>query len=289
VTLTNVDDELWKGITKADLILSLRFQIYTSSSERPALSLHIKHKGVNIPGKYIKDMEGRQPQCAEVFNTERLNKKKNKNNRIDYVVCNNVPTLIYVINLRCIDVNPWNSRTSSPNTPDYIVIGLDPSDDDFSKAIETARAVKQFFDEYRLKAFIKTSGKTGMHILVPSTAFDFQQARIIGKNICMQIHKLVPSFTTLEVLKEARGKKLFVDFSQNDYADAVASAYSVRPYKYPNVSTPMEWKELKTTLSPEEFSISTITKRLEKKGDLFISTLDEKIATKNNKGLKEFL
>jgi bifunctional non-homologous end joining protein LigD len=82
---------------------------------------------------------------------------------------------------------------------------------------------------------------------------------------------------------------LFVVFCKNDYADTVASAYSVRPYKYPNVSTPLEWKELKATLSAEEFSIRTIAKRLEKKGDLFKSTLDEKIATKNNKRLIEFL
>ena len=234
-------------------------------------------------------MEGRQPQCAEVFNTERLNKKKNKNDRIDYLVCNNVPTLIYVINLRCIDVNPWNSRTSTPNTPDYIVIDLDPSDDDFSKAIETAQAAKQFFDEQRLRAFIKTSGKTGMHILLPSTGFDFQQARIIGKNICMQIHNLVPSITTMEVSKEARGKKLFVDFSQNDYADTVAAAYSARPYKRPNVSTPIGWNELTSNLGPENFTIKNIQVRLQKKGDLFESVHDKKIALKNDKILKTLL
>jgi bifunctional non-homologous end joining protein LigD len=169
------------------------------------------------------------------------------------------------VNLGCIDINPWTSTTSNSLRPDFIIIDLDPSDGDFNKAIETARASKEFFDKHKLKAFAKTSGKTGLHIFVPCSTFTFHQARVIAENICSAIHELLPSITTTKITVADRGLKLYLDPNQNDYADTVASAYSVRPYKYPNVSTPLEWKELNATLSPEEFSISTIIKRLIKK------------------------
>jgi bifunctional non-homologous end joining protein LigD len=291
ITLYNVDRELWKGITKGHLI-----QYYNSISKyilphirQRALSLHLKPKGPQAKGKYIKDMEGRQPDCAEIFTTPRKHKKIGKRDIIDYLVCNNAATLLYIVNLGSIDINPWTARTTNSSKPDFIVIDLDPSDKDFKKAIEAAQAAKQFFDKHKLKSFIKTSGKTGIHLLLPCTAYSFPQARIIAKNVCSNINDLIPSISTTEELEADRGTKLYLDASQNDYADTVAAVYSVRPFKHPNVSTPIEWKELKADLTPENFSIKTIHKRLEKKGDVFLSVLDKKIGIKNDKQLKYFL
>jgi len=165
VTLTNVEKELWPGIKKAHLI-----QYYHEVSrflmpyllDRPQ-SLHVKHLKPTAPGLYIKDMEGRQPGWADIFSVNRKHKKKGKREVIDYLVCNNEATLLYMVNLGCIDINPWTSRTASYLQPDFIIIDLDPSDEDFKKVIETARAAKQFFDQHKLRAFPKTSGKTGMH------------------------------------------------------------------------------------------------------------------------------
>lgn len=234
-------------------------------------------------------MEGREPECADIFSTERRHKKAGKRNVIDYLVCNNTATLLYIINLGCIDVNPWTSRTQNATQPDYIIIDLDPSDDDFRKVIESARAAKQVFDQHKLTTFAKTSGKTGMHLYVPCSAFSFPQARKIAESICKVIHELLPEKTTTAVNLAERGNKLYLDPNQNDYADTVAAPYSVRPFKNPAVSTPLEWKEVNMKLDPAAFTIQTIQERLKKKGDLFSKVIDQRIAQKNDEVLGEFM
>jgi bifunctional non-homologous end joining protein LigD len=291
VALRNVEKEIWKGVTKADLIQyysSVAGYILPHLRDR-ALSLHIKHKGPNAPGLYIKDMEGRQPEHAELYTTPRKHKKAGKRDVIDYLVCNNTATLLYLVDLGCIDINPWTSTTDNALHPTFIVIDLDPSDEDFTKAIETAKAAKQFFDELKLKAFLKTSGKTGLHLFLPCSAFTFPQARKIAEAICNGIHSLVADITTTTLTVADRGNKLYVDPNQNDYADTVAAAYSVRPYKHPQVSAPINWTELKRSLVPDDFTIANIHARLEKKGDLFIGSLDKKNSIQNDKVLKTFL
>ena len=94
------------------------------------MSLHIKPVNAGAPGFYIKDMEDRQPQCSKIFSDQRRHAVKGKRNKINYLVCNNEATLLWMINLGCIDINPWNSRISAPEHPDFIAIDLDPSDDD---------------------------------------------------------------------------------------------------------------------------------------------------------------
>lgn len=190
--------------------------------------------------------------------------------------------MLYMVNPGCIDINPWTSRISSPIEPDYIIIDLDPSDNDFKKSISVAEATRQILDEVALKTFVKTSGKTGIHIYIPCRGFSFPAARSIAENICQQIHNLLPKITTTTVSVSARGNKLYLDPNQNDYADTVAAPYAARPHHIPTVSTPLEWKELNAKLDPSAFTISTILKRIEKKGDLFAGVLGEKIALKNS-------
>ncbi|MCW3115523.1 MAG: ligase [Segetibacter sp.] len=289
LTLTNVEREIWTGITKARL-----FQYYHEVApyimpyliDRPQ-SLHVKHIRATAPGLYIKDMEGRQPQWADIFSIQRKHKKKGKRNVIDYLVCNNEATLLYMVNLGCIDINPWTSRTANYLYPDFIIIDLDPSDDDFKKVIETAKASKQFFDEYKLKAFPKTSGKTGVHLYLPCTGFTFPEARTIAEHICSQVHQLVPEITTTEVTISKRGTKLYIDPGQNDEADTVAAPYSVRPFHHPSVSTPLDWKEVNNKLDPLQFDINSIVKRIDKKGDIFKGVMDKKIAEGNAKVLRK--
>jgi bifunctional non-homologous end joining protein LigD len=291
VRLTNVEKELWKGITKAQLIQyyhQVAPYILPHLIHRP-LSLHIKHSGPMAPGMYIKDMEGRQPAWAEIFAVKRKHKKQGRRDVIDYLVCNDEAALQYVVNLGCIDINPWTSRTNNDGHPDFIIIDLDPSDDDFTKAIETARAAKDFFDGKKLKAFPKTSGKTGIHLFLPCSGFDFPQARALAEIICTEIHQLDPSVTTTNVSIDQRGTKLYLDPNQNDYADTVASVYSVRPYKYPTVSTPLEWKEINGKPDPRKFTMEAVLKRIKSKGDLFAPVLLERNRQVNNRVLRKML
>ena len=291
ITIYNVDKRLWKDIYKANLIQyynSVSNYILPHLKQRP-LSLHLKLKGPNAPGLYIKDMEHRQPACADIFTTPRKHKVYGKRDIIDYLVCNNLATLLYAINLGCIDLNPWTSTAGNAESPDFIIIDLDPTDEDFKKVIEVAKATHQVLTQSKLKSYIKTSGKTGLHIYIPCNNFSFGQARSIAENIASEVNTLIPALTTTEVSIQKRGNKVYIDPNQNDFADTVAAPYSVRPYKHPNVSTPIEWKELTTSLVPESFTMESIHKRLKRKGDLFMDVLDKKIATKNNKFLTKYL
>jgi bifunctional non-homologous end joining protein LigD len=161
IPVTNGSRMVWRGISKVRLMQyyhDIHRYIMPHIVNRP-LSLHIKPKGANAPGLYIKDMEGREPNCASVFSVPRLHRKQGKRDIIDYLVCNNEATLLYQINLGCIDINPWTSRTTLPDSPDYIVIDLDPSDEDFKKAVEAARASKSGWKEKKSKHPSKRQGK----------------------------------------------------------------------------------------------------------------------------------
>ena len=291
LTFNNIEQELWKGINKAELISyyhTVTPYILPYLEDRP-LSLHLTDAGAASPGFYIKDMAGHEPEFAEIFSTERKHKKKGKEDTINYMVCNNEASLLYLINLGCIDLNPWSSRTTSPDEPDFISVDLDPSDNDFNKVIQTTLAAKEVFDKYKLKAALKTSGKTGMHLFVPCNGFDFAEARKLAELLCSEVQKLVPEISTTEVTIAHRGDKLFVDASQNDFGDTLASAYSARPYYQPTVSTPLTWDEVNENLHPGNFTIQTVPDRIKQKGDLFKELFDEKIKASNSKILKKLL
>ncbi len=230
-----------------------------------------------------------QPDFLDIHSTKRKHKAKGKADVIDYAVCNTLPALLWLINLGCIDLNPWNSTTQNPAEPDFIAIDLDPSDEDFKKAVKTALAAKTYFDEKKLTTFIKTSGKTGIHIFVPCKGFSYPQTRNLAEHICAEIHKRIPKITTLETSVDQRGNKLFVDFSQNDEADTLAAAYSVRPGKQPTVSTPLEWEEVTEKLKPGQFTVDTIPARLIEKGDLWKDLLNPKLKVANTKILLKIL
>jgi bifunctional non-homologous end joining protein LigD len=180
---------------------------------------------------------------------------------------------------------------TGPGTPDYIIIDLDPSEEERSgKGLErlqkTAMAAQEYCDAKNLVTFVKTSGKTGMHFLVPCRGFEFTQARLFAEQICEGIHELVLDVSTTNVSVSQRAGKVFVDPSQNDYADTIAAPYSLRPYHLPTVSTPIEKRELKS-IDPHEFMMDNIFQRLNKKGDLFEKINDSKMILHNVKALKK--
>ena len=137
-----------------------------------------------------------------------------------------------------------------------------------------------------LKTFMKTSGKTGLHFLVPCREFTYPQARSFAEHICGEIHQLVPDVSTTATSISQRDGKVFIDPSQNDYADTIAAPYSLRPYFLPTVSTPFEGKELKK-IDPHEFKMDNIFDRLKKKGDLFETISDHSMLAKNVRALKK--
>lgn len=296
IRINDVEREIWTGVTKADLITyyhQVAKYILPYLKDRPQ-SLHIKPVSASAPGFYIKDMEGREPDCASLFTDRRRHPAKGKADEIHYLVCNNEATLLWMVNLGCIDINPWNSRKTAPDRSDYIAIDLDPTVEagkavagrKLKMLLDTAMAAKEFLDSQKLKAFAKTSGKTGMHFFIPCAGFTSPEARTLAELICMEIHGLAPGVSTTANAISSRAGKVYVDPSQNDYADTLAAVYSVRPFHHPTVSTALEWKEINEKLDPAAFTMDVVISRLRKKGDLFKGLLDKKTAIANSKILR---
>ena len=286
IQLHDVERELWKGVAKANLVMyyhRIAPLILPYLKDRPqSLSLKLTHAGG--PRTFIKDMENRAPECATVFSDQRRVKKAGKRSQIDYLVCNNEETLLFMIDLGCVDINPWASRIHSPQTPDYLWLDLDPTVGDdgvnedigFQMAVEVAMAAHQVLRKNKLESFPKTSGKTGLHIYIPCSGMDFYQAREKANELADQIYELVPDISTRSEGISGRKGKVYIDANQNDYADTLAAPYSIRPYHEPLVSTPLEWKEVKPGLDRYAFNMKTIEARLAKKGDLFFPLLSSK-------------
>ncbi|WP_104381704.1 DNA ligase D [Sphingobacterium sp. HMA12] len=289
VQLHDIGRELWKGVAKGDLILyynKIAPYILPYLQDRPQ-SLNLKLTRAGGPTTFIKDMENRQPDCAEVFTDRRRVKKAGKRDQIDYLVCNNVETLLTMVDWGCVDINPRASRIQHPDQPDYIWLDLDPTvtknteNEGFEMAIQVAIATKSVLDKHKLKGFVKTSGKTGLHIYIPCSGFSFEQTRIIANRLADEIHQLVPDISTrIETVNHRKGK-VYIDANQNDYGDTLAAPYSVRPYHVPIVSTPLDWKEVKPGLDRYKFTMDEILIRIKKKGELFHDLNDEKITIQN--------
>jgi len=262
--------------------------------DRP-VALNPRLDGPKASGFYMHDMLNRPPNCAEIYTSSRRNEEqgKPKGEPIRNLVINNQATLLWTINLGCLDCNPSNSRVSSINTPDYMVIDLDPpkhaKKETYIKQLRrTAVALTKYLEKLRLQFFIKTSGRTGLHFLIPSEGFTWPQCRQVAKAICDALHELVPEDTTREENKKDRGNKIYLDASQNDFGDTIRCVYCVAPNEDKNVSTPLELAEL-SKVDPDRFNIETIGERLKKKGDLFKDLLNSKVRKQNSKILRGIL
>jgi bifunctional non-homologous end joining protein LigD len=305
IPVHNLDRELWTGITKGDLLLyysQMSKWILPYVQYRPqSLVLKLTHAGG--PKLFIKDMENRHPECASVFSDRRRVLKEGKRAKIDYLICNNVETLIYMVDTGCVDINCWASHLPDVEYPDYIWLDLDPTvannlkgakliereNEGFQKAMEIAIAAKKILDKLKLTGFLKTSGQTGLHIYIPCSRFTFGQTRTLAYKIADDVHKVTPKISTRRESKDLRGDQVYIDAGQNDYADTLAAPYCIRPYHAPLVSTPLEWSELTKKLDRYAFQIHNIGLRLKVKGDLFKGTIDRKIRDDNTKRLNEML
>jgi len=259
-------------ITKGDIInyyRSVAKYMLPYLKGRPE-SLNRHPNGIYGESFYQKDIKNPPPDWVHI---EKIFSKHN-NKDINYLVCNDEATLIYLANLGCIEINPWFSRVENLDNPDYLVIDLDPEDISFDKVIETALVVKEVLDIAGAKSFCKTSGATGLHIYVPLDAkYDYDVAKDFAHLIARFVHHKIPKFTSLERSPSKRQKKVYLDYLQNRQGQTLAAPYSVRPRKGAPVSTPLKWSEVKKGLNPADFNIHNTLKRLKKMGDIFKGVL----------------
>lgn len=273
-TVTNLDKVYWpdEGYTKGDMIkyyYEIANYMLPYLKNRPE-SMNRFPNGIKGPSFYQKNVGDKLPKWLK---TEKLYSESN-DEYIHYLICNDKATLVYMANLGCIEINPWCSTIKFLDKPDYLVIDLDPEDISFDKVIETARAVKEVLDKAKCEGYCKTSGATGLHIYVPlNHKYDYEIAREFAKVIASHVHDMIPGFTSMERSPKNRQKKVYLDYLQNSRGQTLAAPYSLRPKPGATVSAPLEWKELKTKFTPQDFTIKTIQKRLKKKGDLFKGVL----------------
>jgi bifunctional non-homologous end joining protein LigD len=282
VTITNIDKLYWpdEKITKGDLVNyyhSISKYILPYLKNRPQ-SLRRNPNGIKDKGFFHKDAGHDTPEWVDTISLPAESAGKN----IEYILCNNKATLLYLNNLGCIELNPWNSRVGNIDRPDYMVMDLDPSDENsFEQIIETAKAVKEILDKAGAPAYCKTSGATGLHIFVPLKGqYVYDQVRDFGEIIARMTEEQLPRTTTTERSLSKRNGRIYLDYLQNKKGQTVASVYSVRPRPGATVSAPLSWKEVKHGLDPAQFTIFNIEKRLNKTGDLFSEVLKGKINLK---------
>ncbi|HET7116314.1 MAG TPA: DNA ligase D [Hanamia sp.] len=283
VKVTNVDRIYFpeEEITKGDVVdyyISMANYILPYLKGRPE-SLLRNPNGINGQSFFQKDAAGNAPSYVK-------NKKiysESNDKEINYIICDNLPTLVYLNNLGCIEMNPWHSTIKSLEKPDYLVIDIDPSKKNtFDQVTEAALTVKKILDKAGAESFCKTSGATGMHIYVPTgKKYSFEAVKDFAYLICMMAHEELKDFTTLERnLSKRSSKHIYMDYLQNSRGQTIASAYSLRPKPGATVSTPLSWKEVKKGLSPKDFTIHNSLKRAKKMGDIFKGVLGKGIDLK---------
>jgi bifunctional non-homologous end joining protein LigD len=277
VPVTNRNKIYWpkEKYTKIELI-----EYYRSVSKfilahlryRP-LSLKRNPNGILDKGFYHKDAGENAPSYVSVFPV----KSESTGKIVNYIVCNNEATLIYVANLGCIEINPWNSTIKKTAYPTWMVIDIDPSDKNtFQQVTEVALVTKSVLDKEKVSCYCKTSGSSGMHIYVPlNNRYPGQRVKEFAHKVALQVQAQLPGTTSLERSLKKRGDKIYIDYLQNNIGQTLASVYSVRPVPGAWASAPLQWKEVNKYLHPSMFTMKNLAARVQRKGDLFLPVLKE--------------
>jgi bifunctional non-homologous end joining protein LigD len=191
---------------------------------------------------------------------------------IRYYVANDLAALLFVTNLGCIEHNPWSSQIDDLERPDYVFFDLDPTEGtEYRTVVEVAQAILNTLEQIGCKAYLKTSGASGLHMYLPlERVYDYEQVRTFAEILARLIATRMPDHVTLDRFTGQRASgKVYVDYSQNAYGRPLASVYSVRPLPEATVSAPVAASELRRTLSPSRFTIASMPARLARSGDLW--------------------
>jgi bifunctional non-homologous end joining protein LigD len=271
VRLTNLQKPFWpeRGITKGMLI-----QYYADVA--PVLLPHIRDRAMvmkRYPHGWAGDfffMKRAPVPRPEWIRTCAIT--HDSGNVIDFPVIDDVASLLWVINLGCIDLNQWYARCDDINRPDYVHFDLDPGPGaTFDEVRECALIVREALESLKMKPLVKTSGSKGLHVYVPIVRGPLQKTVwTFAKALAVALASQHPSLMTSEYRKEKRPKgRVLVDYNQNRWGSTLASIYSVRPTPLATVSTPLEWSEVSRGARMEDFRLDNVRQRIAKTGDLW--------------------
>lgn len=278
VQLTNLQKIFWPGLglTKRDLL-----QYYLDVSQW--LLPHLKNRAMvmkrypnGISGEFffMKRAPTSRPSSIAICSIEH-----GSGNVIGFPVIQHVASLLWVVNLGCIDLNPWYARCDDVSRPDYLHFDLDPvAGTPFEKVAETALLVRDALASLKIKSYAKTTGSRGIHVYVPIVRGPEQKdVWRFAKEFSLELARRNPRVITAEyrVAKRPSGHVL-VDYNQNAWNRTLASVYSVRPKPAATVSAPLTWEEVERGARIEDFTMHNVPQRLAKLGDLWKPLLLER-------------
>jgi bifunctional non-homologous end joining protein LigD len=271
VKLTNLQKPFWtaRGITKRDLL-----QYYADVS--PVLLPHLRNRAM-VMKRYPNGADGKcffmkraptpRPEWIETCSIEH-----ESGNVIDFPMVQDLASLLWIVNLGCIDLNQWYATCDDVDRPDYVHFDLDPVPGaSFAKVLDAALLVREALVSLRMQPLVKTTGSSGVHIYVPIVRGPRQkQVWTFAKALAQQLAAAHPKQLTAEyrIAKRPRGRVL-VDYNQNAWGRTLASIYSPRPKPNATVSTPVTWKEVEAGFLLEDFRIDNVPARIAKLGDLW--------------------
>jgi len=271
VKLTNLGKPFWPdlGITKGDLL-----QYYADISK--FLLPHLVDRAMVMKrypnGAYgdfffMKRAPSPRPDWIRICEIEH-----ESGNIINFPMIQDLPALLWVVNLGCIDLNQWYARCDDVDRPDYLHFDLDPVPEaGWERVLETALLVREALTGLGMKPYAKTTGSKGIHIYVPIVRGPTQkQVWTIAKEVARVLESYAPKLVTAEyrIAKRPPGRVL-VDYNQNAWGRTLASIYSPRPKPLATVSTPVTWEEIEQGVRIEDFRIDNVPARLAELGDLW--------------------
>lgn len=271
VKLTNLHKPFWpeQGITKGDL---LRYYLSVSKWLLPhlrdrAMVMKRYPNGWNGPFFFMKRTPQGAPEWLKTCAIEHKSKSI-----IDFPIVNDVASLLWVVNLGCIDLNQWYGVCEDYNRPDYVHFDLDPVPGaDFARVRQVALHVRDALAKLGMKSYPKTTGSKGIHVYVPIVHGPLQkQVWGFAKRFAQAMEKLYPDIVTAEyrVANRPAGRVL-VDYNQNAWGRTLASVYSVRAKPGATVSTPVTWEEVEDGIEIEDFTLKNVPARVAELGDLY--------------------
>jgi bifunctional non-homologous end joining protein LigD len=186
----------------------------------------------------------------------------------DYVIGGDLPSLLYLLNLGFISVHPWSCTVDALDRPDQLLFDLDPTEIAFREVRNAALLVRDLLAAFKIRAWVKTSGGRGLHVMVPlATQYSFEQARTAAETIVRMARSREPRLFTLDMRRARRRGKILIDVHRNHRGATLVAPYGAREYTGATVSTPLQWAELERALYPEEFHIRNVGERLRRLED----------------------
>jgi len=268
VKLTNLKKMFWPadGYTKGDLVAyyeRVAPLLLPYLRDRP-LVLTRYPDGISGKSFFQKDAPEFTPAWAR---TERVY-SKDAEREIDYFVVDDVESLRYVANSGTIPLHLWASRLGSLERPDWLVLDLDPKGAPFTDVVKVARALHRILDDVELPSYPKTSGATGLHILIPLGArYTYDEVRTFARLLAVLGVEAEPEISTIARPLRSRGGKVYIDFGQNGHGQTIVGPFSLRPLPGAPASCPLTWGEVTARLDPARFTMITVPKRFDKMAD----------------------